>query len=68
MAEQDEQIVTRAPHALVERLDAYVERLKAEEPGRRVTRADAIRILLHKALDAIDAAEQPRAKATKAKR
>jgi hypothetical protein len=66
MAEQDEQIVTRAPHALVERLDAFVERLKAEEPGRRVTRADAIRILLHKALDA---EEGPKAtKTTKAKR
>ena len=42
----------RLDEALLARIDRYVERLAAEQPGFRPTRSDAIRILLHKALDA----------------
>jgi hypothetical protein len=52
MAEQDEQIVTRVPHALMERIDAYVERVRATQPGLRLSRSDGVRMLLSLALDA----------------
>lgn len=42
---------TRLPHDLLERIDRYVERKNAETPGLAFTRADAIRVLLTKALD-----------------
>ena len=54
MAENDEQIVIRLPGALVERVDAHVERLRAEQPGLRITRSDAVRMLLSKALEAVE--------------
>jgi hypothetical protein len=42
----------RLDDALLARIDRYAERLAAEQPGFRPTRSDAIRILLHKGLDA----------------
>ena len=51
MSENDEQIVVRLPKPLVERVDAHVERLKKAQPGLRVTRSDAVRMLLSLALD-----------------
>lgn len=53
----------RLSDALVERLDAYVEQMRATAPGMDVTRADAVRVLLTLALDA----EGVKGKATKGK-
>jgi len=51
----------RVPAALVARVDAYCERMKSVH-GHRVSRSDAIRVLLEKALNAEGiAAEQPKA-------
>jgi metal-responsive CopG/Arc/MetJ family transcriptional regulator len=46
------QIYVRLDDTLLSRIDRYAERLAAEQPGLKPTRSDAIRILLHKALDA----------------
>jgi hypothetical protein len=42
----------RLPATLVKRLDRYAERLRASQPGLRVTRGDVVRMLLTHALDA----------------
>jgi hypothetical protein len=41
----------RLPVPLVKRLDKYAARLRKEHPGMHATRADAVRVLLTKALD-----------------
>jgi len=41
----------RLPDDLIGRVDAYAKRLEAEQPGITVTRADAVRALLTRALD-----------------
>lgn len=41
----------RLPSDLMKRLDRHAERLRSEQPGLRVTRADALRMLLNEALD-----------------
>lgn len=41
----------RLPAELVKRLDKHAKRLSTERPGLRVTRADALRMLLNEALD-----------------
>jgi hypothetical protein len=41
----------RIPDDLIGRVDAYAEALQAETRWRRVTRADAVRALLVRALD-----------------
>lgn len=41
----------RIPDELVKRLDKHADRLRREQPGLRVTRADALRVLLTEALD-----------------
>jgi hypothetical protein len=46
----------RLDEALLARIDRYAERLATEQPGFQPTRSDAIRILLHKALDAEEGA------------
>jgi len=51
---KDAQLVVRMPTALLERLDAYAERLRADMPGAKWARADVARMLLSKALDAAD--------------
>lgn len=45
----------RLPPDLMKRLDRYAERLRTEQPGLRVTRADALRLLLNEALDGKEA-------------
>jgi hypothetical protein len=48
-------ITFRSPPELIARIDAYVVKLKSQNPiGLHVTRADAARVLLNKALDAED--------------
>ncbi len=50
----------RLPTELVERLDAYAERLRAEHPGLSLSRTDAVRELLTFALDQKDGGQKPR--------
>jgi hypothetical protein len=42
----------RLPDALIAEADRYAKRLEAERPGIRVTRADAVRMLLSAGLAA----------------
>ena len=42
----------RLPEEMLERLGRYVEKMKEAAPGMDVTLADAVRVLLTKALDA----------------
>jgi len=51
---KDAQLVVRIPTALLDRVDAYAERLRVEMPGAKWARADVARMLLTKALDAIE--------------
>jgi hypothetical protein len=51
---QDEQIVVRLPKPLLERVDAYAERLRAEQPGPAWRRSDVVRLLMARALDDAD--------------
>jgi hypothetical protein len=56
MAEEtkDEQIVVRLPASLLERLDAYADRMRREMPGPSWKRSDVVRMLLARALDDIE--------------
>jgi hypothetical protein len=48
--EDKAQIAVRLPGTLLARLDAYKDRIRGELPGMEFTRADAVRVLLEKAL------------------
>lgn len=61
---QDVQFVVRLTSELAERVDAYAERLRSEQPGPAWKRSDVVRLLLARALDA---AEPAPAKAPKKK-
>ena len=54
-----EQIAVRLPSGLLSRLDAYKDRVKADLPGMEFTRADAVRVLLERALAAEGLATKP---------
>jgi len=58
------QVGFRLPVDLVKRIDGYAARLTAENPGLEITRALAVKALLTRALDALDA-QTPAAPATK---
>jgi hypothetical protein len=45
-----ELVSIRVPHAMIEELDRYTERLRAETPLLAITRTDTIRYLLARAL------------------
>ena len=47
----DSQLVVRLPAALVQRVDQFAERMRAELPGTRFARAEAVRVLLTRALN-----------------
>ena len=47
----DSQLVVRLPGELVSRVDQFAERMRAELPGTRFARAEAVRVLLSRALD-----------------
>ena len=49
------QVAFRLPDPLIERLDKHVKRMNADNPGLEFSRADAVRSLLTRALDAVDA-------------
>ena len=50
------QVAFRLEAELVERVNAYAKRLEQERPGLEFSRADAVRVLLTRALDEADAA------------
>ena len=50
------QIAMRLPVELLERVDRYAEKLKAETQWATVTRADALRALLVQGLGAVEPA------------
>lgn len=47
------QCAFRLPAGLVERLDGYAETMGDDHPGITFTRADAVRVLLTRALEAV---------------
>lgn len=49
--EETQHVAFRLPVALLEKLDARAVAMRQERPGQTVTRSDALRVLLHKALD-----------------
>ncbi len=51
----DSQLVVRLPTALVGRVDQFAEYMRAELPGTRFARAEAVRVLLTRALDQVSA-------------
>jgi hypothetical protein len=57
---QDEQLVVRIPRALLDRVDAYAERLREEQPGPAWKRSDVVRLLLARALDAAESKRRGR--------
>jgi hypothetical protein len=48
------QVAFRLPDPLLARLDRHVERMNADNPGLEFSRADAVRSLLTRSLDAIE--------------
>ena len=50
------QVAIRVPEELLERIDDFAQRLSEATPGLMITRADAVRMLMAKALDAEDQA------------
>lgn len=51
----DSQLVVRLPGSLVGRVDAFAEQMRSELPGVRFARAEAVRVLLTRALDQLKA-------------
>ena len=60
--EPTKQVAFRFPVKLLKELDAYAERLKKEQPGLNITRADAVRLLLTKALASASSEERAAAR------
>tara|TARA_B100000287_G_C20323993_1_gene658979 strand:- start:241 stop:492 length:252 start_codon:yes stop_codon:yes gene_type:complete len=44
-------LAVRLPHETILEIDLYVNQIKKQYPGMNVTRADAIRQLIHKSLE-----------------
>lgn len=59
-AEETTQLAFRMPNGLIERLDRHVARMDRDHPGLTFTRADAVRSLLTRALDELDARDKRR--------
>ena len=59
-----QQVAFRLPESLLKRLDRHVQRMEHSNPGLTFTRVDAVRSLLTRALDEVEAAD----KASKGKR
>lgn len=57
-AGNDSQLVVRLPGALVGRVDQYAARMRRELPGVRFARAEAVRVLLTRALDQLAAPKE----------
>src|SRR5262245_18224845 len=59
MARQ-KQTAFRLSDELLARLDRYAEQLEREQPGLEINRTDALRIILTRYLDAVDAEKKKR--------
>jgi hypothetical protein len=55
----DSQLVVRLPGTLVDRVDAFAARMRSELPGLRFARAEAVRVLLTRALDQLRVSGAP---------
>lgn len=55
----DSQLVVRLPAALVQRVDQFAEHMRAQLPGTRFARAEAVRVLLTRALNQGHAKAKP---------
>lgn len=64
LMKQDAQFAVRLSTELAARVDAFAERLRAEQPGPAWKRSDVVRLLLARALDAAELELAP-TKATK---
>ena len=47
-------IYIRLDEALLARIDQFAERMNAQQPGLKLNRSDAIRVLIHKGLEATE--------------
>jgi len=56
--ERGTQLAFRLPEELVERIDTHVKRLGRDNPGLDFTRTDAVRSLLVRALDDVEAGDK----------
>ncbi len=54
------QLALRLPRALLARVDAHADRMRAESPGVSVTRSDAMRSLLIMSLSRVEASSPKR--------
>jgi len=57
------QVYVRLDDATLARIDRFAEHLAAEQPGLKLTRSDAMRVLIYRALDQLEAEgrlEEPR--------
>ncbi len=54
-AKQPLPLSIRFPRDLLARIDRYADRLRAEHPGLAISRGDAVRVLVSRALDAAEA-------------
>jgi len=52
------QVAFRLPAAILAKLDEHVARLRRLVPGVRLTRADAVRALLERGIEAVEAEER----------
>lgn len=54
------QVAFRLPKSMVERIDAHAARMTATHPGLEFVRVDAVRSLLARALDDVEAEPEKR--------
>ena len=55
------QLIIKVDSDLMARIQRYAQRLIASQPpGIKLSRTDAIRVILHKGLEALEAEEEPR--------
>jgi hypothetical protein len=60
-AAQQNQLIIKIDSDLMARIQRFAERLiAAQPPGIKLTRTDAIRVILHKGLDAVESEWGPR--------
>ena len=51
------QVYVRLDDATLARIDRFLEQLSAQQPGLNPNRSDAIRVLVHRGLEAIEQQE-----------
>jgi hypothetical protein len=54
------QVYVRLDDATLARIDQFIEYLSKQQPGLKPNRSDAIRVLVHRGLDAFEAEGEPR--------